>query len=83
MLAVAEGVRYLHREHNIVHRDLKPENILMDGDTPKIADLGIAKVLKQLRASTKIGTPFYMAEEMFSGDYTSEVDIWALGIIYL
>ena len=66
-----------------MHRDLKPENILLDGNNPKIADLGIAKVLKTYRASTKIGTPVYMALEMFKGYYDVEVDIWALGIIYL
>lgn len=43
---ITSGVRYLHVERNIVHRDLKPENILLIGETPKIADLGIAKEMR-------------------------------------
>jgi len=83
MAGIANGLRYLHVGRNVVHRDLKPENILLDGDVPKIADLGIAKEMRTQRASTYIGTPWYMAFEMFEGDYDMEVDIWALGIIYL
>ena len=83
MAGIANGLRYLHVEKSIVHRDLKPQNILLDGDTPKIADFGIAKELRTQRASTNFGTPWYMAFEMLEGDYDIAVDIWALGIIYL
>ncbi len=35
-------------EHNIVHRDIKPSNILLTRDgEPKLADLGIAKRIRQ------------------------------------
>lgn len=50
---------------------------------PKIADMGVAKMLKTYQVTTKIGTPIYMAYEMLEGDYSIEVDIWALGIIFL
>jgi eukaryotic-like serine/threonine-protein kinase len=33
-------------KNNVIHRDLKPENILMDGNTAKIADLGLSKKLE-------------------------------------
>lgn len=54
----------MHIEKNIIHRDLKPENILLNDLIPKIADLGLAKIIETDRATTKIGTPFYMALEM-------------------
>ena len=40
-------------------------------------------MLKTHQVSTKIGTPTYMAFQMLEGDYSIEVDIWALGIIYI
>ena len=40
-------------------------------------------MIKTHQATTKIGTPTYMAYEMLEDDYSIEVDIWALGIIYI
>ena len=84
-MPVLEGIQAVH-EHGIVHRDIKPENILMDGDTPKIADFGLARSLKMRAVSNSWdvkGTWFYMAPEQFS-DFRKtgfEADIYALGKI--
>jgi serine/threonine protein kinase len=39
---ILKGIEVMHMKR-VIHRDLKPENILMKGDSPKIADLGLAK----------------------------------------
>jgi len=84
-LPVLDGVRAMH-EQEIVHRDLKPENILMDGDTPKIADFGLArsrhfKLITQ-SVDTK-GTPPYMSPEHFFDFKRADEksDIYSLGKI--
>ncbi|UWR10611.1 serine/threonine-protein kinase [Sulfitobacter mediterraneus] len=43
---VASGMACLHRQKNpIVHRDIKPANILVHGQSARLGDLGLAKVL--------------------------------------
>jgi serine/threonine-protein kinase len=82
---ILDGVQALH-EAGIVHRDLKPENFLLDGNTPKIADFGLARSFK-LEPVTKSadmkGTLFYMSPEQFydfrRADHRS--DIYSLGKI--
>src|SRR6185295_17677035 len=60
-IGVLDGLAVIHREH-VFHRDIKPENILMDGKTPKIADLGISRMLGTNElASTTTGTLYYMS----------------------
>ncbi|MFT0848593.1 protein kinase, partial [Actinomycetaceae bacterium L2_0104] len=84
---IAEGLRAVHTV-GIVHRDLKPENILIespeDAQLPKLADFGIATIaVEGAQTSTAIiGTPHYMAPELFDGKAPSAaVDIYSLGII--
>jgi serine/threonine-protein kinase len=84
-LPVLDGVEALHGE-GIIHRDLKPENFLLDGNTPKIADFGLARSIKLepvTRSTDMKGTPLYMSEEQFvdfrRADQRS--DIYALGKI--
>ena len=78
---VLKGLMVIHQEH-VFHRDIKPENILMDGNTAKIADLGIARMLESNElASTTTGTIYYMSPELLSEQgaaFTS--DIWSLAI---
>ena len=84
-LPVLDGLEAIHA-NGIVHRDIKPENILMDGDTPKIADFGLARSpkLKAVSNSWDVkGTMPYMAPEQFS-DFRKAgfaADIYSLGKI--
>ncbi|MCH9021886.1 MAG: serine/threonine protein kinase, partial [Planctomycetes bacterium] len=74
---------YLH-DRGIVHRDLKPGNIFYDEGYVKICDYGLSKFISVSRHSaqtTSIGTVHYMAPEIGSGNYSSTIDIYALGVV--
>ncbi|KAF0250002.1 MAG: hypothetical protein FD167_592 [bacterium] len=81
-LGVLAGLEYLHTQ-GIIHRDLKPANILLQGETPRLADFGLARMLKATANKTTniAGTPTYMSPESFDGQRSVQTDIWALGII--
>jgi serine/threonine protein kinase len=79
---VLAGLEHLHSK-NIIHRDLKPDNILLQGETPRLADFGIARVLKTTSPSYTMvsGTPKYMAPEAFRGMRSEQTDLWAVGVM--
>ncbi len=70
---------------NFVHRDIKPDNIFIDDEKHfKLGDFGTARILEATgNASTKTGTPNYMAPEVYtkSVQYDQTVDIYSLGIM--
>lgn len=80
MIGVISGLEHLHRRR-IVHRDLKPHNVLLQGETPRLADFGIARIFKSTNYTAPSGTPCYMAPEAFEGKNTERTDIWAAGVI--
>ncbi|KAL4444132.1 hypothetical protein ABPG75_011869, partial [Micractinium tetrahymenae] len=84
-LQVALGVQYLHHNH-VLHRDLKPQNIMLTKKNGsgllKIVDLGVSAELELVFTRVQIGTPHYMAPEMWEHKaYSYSADIWALGCI--
>ena len=83
---ILEGIFYLHSLNPmIIHRDIKCENIFVNGATGivKIGDLGIAKK-KDIKRYTMVGTPEFMAKEIFEGDgYSEKVDVYAFGMCLL
>ncbi|ERT02065.1 STE/STE20/YSK protein kinase [Sporothrix schenckii ATCC 58251] len=80
---VAEAIYWVHRQ-GIIHRDIKCANVLVtEAGGVQLCDFGVAGVIETKfdKRSTVIGTPHWMAPEMFdqSASYGTEVDIWAFG----
>jgi calcium-dependent protein kinase len=46
-----------------------------------LIDFGLSKLKSKNRFKSIIGSPLYMAPEVFSGKYNNKCDIWALGIL--
>ncbi len=71
-------------ELGIIHRDIKPANVLIDSrGAAKLADFGLAKrvVTAGGTVETLMGTPYFMAPELFAGARASKrSDVYALGV---
>ncbi|CAN4098673.1 unnamed protein product [Withania somnifera] len=84
---ILEGLVYLH-EHDppVIHRDLKCDNIFVNGHLGqvKIGDLGLAAILRgSHRAHSVIGTPEFMAPELYEENYNELVDVYSFGMCML
>lgn len=82
--SILKGLEYL-KDKSIIHRDIKPANIMVNsvGDV-KIGDFGEAKVVKNKRSHSIVGTTAYMSPQRIKGQvYSFEADIWSLGITML
>ncbi|XP_049896733.1 LOW QUALITY PROTEIN: serine/threonine-protein kinase WNK4-like [Epinephelus moara] len=83
---ILKGLQFLHsRCPPILHRDLKCDNVFITGPTAsvKIGDLGLATLKKASFAKSVIGTPEFMAPEMYEEKYDEAVDIYAFGMCIL
>ncbi|MFN0277683.1 MAG: protein kinase domain-containing protein [Pyrinomonadaceae bacterium] len=81
IIGVLHGLEFLHSK-DIIHRDLKPANILLQGETPRLVDFGLSRVLKMNSISvTMSGTPSYMAPEAFDRKRNVQTDVWSAGVI--
>eukprot|EP00798_Chlamydomonas_sp_ICE-L_P030373 gene30373-35379_t len=84
---ILQGLVYLHG-HNppIIHRDLKSDNIFVNGSAGvvKIGDLGFATMRAGLStAMSVIGTPEFMAPELYEEQYNEKVDVYSFGLCLL
>ncbi|KAK3154883.1 hypothetical protein QOZ80_2BG0196200 [Eleusine coracana subsp. coracana] len=83
---ILHGLDYLHsHQPPIIHRDLKCDNIFVNGNhgEVKIGDLGLATVMQTPRAKSVIGTPEFMAPELYDESYDELVDIYSFGMCLL
>ncbi|KAJ1636814.1 kinase-like domain-containing protein, partial [Pavlovales sp. CCMP2436] len=96
LVHMCEGLADIHAV-GMIHRDLKPANMLLltraraiasavpADDTCgglKIGDLGVATLRGCVGAYTVVGSPAYMAPEVFGGSsYSHRADMWSLGVL--
>lgn len=87
MQEIIRGCSAMHKA-GLVHRDLKASNILIDNKgSVRIADFGLTQLFTPVRTEYTPGvvTRWYRAPELLLGtrSYTSAIDIWSLGCIFL
>ncbi|MBA0752817.1 hypothetical protein Gogos_001619, partial [Gossypium gossypioides] len=84
---ILQGLVYLHaHDPPVIHRDLKCDNIFVNGHLGqvKIGDLGLAAILRGSKsAHSVIGTPEFMAPELYEEDYNQLVDVYSFGMCVL
>ncbi|XP_059558779.1 cyclin-dependent kinase 15 isoform X1 [Myotis daubentonii] len=87
MFQLLRGLAYIHHQH-VLHRDLKPQNILIShlGEL-KLADFGLAraKSIPSQTYSSEVVTLWYRPPDALLGatEYSSELDIWGAGCIFI
>ncbi|XP_019178456.1 PREDICTED: probable serine/threonine-protein kinase WNK4 [Ipomoea nil] len=84
---ILKGLVYLHgHDPPVIHRDLKCDNVFVNGHLGqvKIGDLGLATILHgSHRAHSVIGTPEFMAPELYDENYNELVDVYSFGMCIL
>ncbi|CAH2055077.1 unnamed protein product [Thlaspi arvense] len=83
---ILRGLHYLHsHDPPVIHRDLKCDNIFVNGNQGevKIGDLGLAAILRKSHAAHCVGTPEFMAPEVYEEAYNELVDIYSFGMCIL
>lgn len=79
---LAAGLGAAH-DRGVLHRDLKPANVMLDAaGQVRLTDFGIALGGASEEPAVLVGTPQYMAPELFSGGApTVQSDLFALGTV--
>ncbi|XP_020704535.1 CDPK-related kinase 3-like isoform X2 [Dendrobium catenatum] len=85
VLQILSVVAFCHLQ-GVVHRDLKPENFLFstrDENAPmKIIDFGLSDFIKpDEKLNDIVGSAYYVAPEVLHRSYSTEADIWSIGVI--
>ncbi len=78
---VAEGLAHSH-ERKVLHRDVKPANVFItEQGAAKLGDFGTGLFMEE-SSEDRVGTPFYMAPEVFEGRSAGVAsDVYSLGIL--
>ncbi|ONK58836.1 uncharacterized protein A4U43_C08F240 [Asparagus officinalis] len=78
-------VAFCHLQ-GVVHRDLKPENFLFtskeESAPMKLIDFGLSDFIRpDERLNDIVGSAYYVAPEVLHRSYSTEADIWSIGVI--
>ncbi|KAL7513385.1 hypothetical protein ACHAXN_010466 [Cyclotella atomus] len=86
-IQILKGLEYLHsQDPPIIHRDLKCDNIFINGTSGdlRIGDFGLSTAIsKKNQPLSVLGTPEFMAPELYDESYDEKVDIYAFGMLLL
>jgi serine/threonine protein kinase len=79
---IACGLKDIH-EAGVIHRDIKPSNIRIDKEgVVKIIDFGLARSREDAKTRSIIGTPVFMAPELWNDStvsFNQSIDVYAFG----
>ncbi|VVA15270.1 PREDICTED: CDPK-related [Prunus dulcis] len=85
MVQILNVVAFCHLQ-GVVHRDLKPENFLYsakdENSQLKAIDFGLSDFAKpDERLNDIVGSAYYVAPEVLHRSYSTEADVWSIGVI--
>ncbi|KAG5535690.1 hypothetical protein RHGRI_023452 [Rhododendron griersonianum] len=85
LIQILNFVSFCHLQ-GVVHRDLKPENFLFtskeENSQLKAIDFGLSDfVMPDERLNDIVGSAYYVAPEVLHRSYSTEADVWSIGII--
>jgi hypothetical protein len=80
----AVALDYLHSQ-NVSHRDVKPQNLLLLKGYAKVADFGLARGHEHTmtKVGAEVGTPVYMAPEVWKQKVSLQSDQYSLAASYV
>ncbi|RDY14836.1 CDPK-related kinase 5, partial [Mucuna pruriens] len=85
MVQILNVVAFCHLQ-GVVHRDLKPENFLYtkkdESSELKAIDFGLSDFVRpDERLNDIVGSAYYVAPEVLHRSYSTEADVWSIGVI--
>ncbi|KAH8510829.1 hypothetical protein Peur_052474 [Populus x canadensis] len=85
MVQILNVVAFCHLQ-GVVHRDLKPENFLYTSKEEnaqlKVIDFGLSDFARpDERLNDIVGSAYYVAPEVLHRSYSTEADVWSIGVI--
>ncbi|KAK2991482.1 hypothetical protein RJ640_016517 [Escallonia rubra] len=85
MVQILSVVAFCHLQ-GVVHRDLKPENFLFtskdENSQLKAIDFGLSDFVRpDEKLSDIVGSAYYVAPEVLHRSYSTEADVWSVGVV--